>query len=747
MKLNLALVALHFVAVAASISLNTDNNESSTQQQCAGYDIDFSRLRSLSTNDINSLIGSNSLLPTHTYGRSQVTVIMEGSSGDDNQATPPRCLGTRHRLYENIEGVPIFGADILVTTDDCLTDDTNDFSIATNYGGNFLSLLLGSGGDASEEGTTSTDTTPIQRLTGKTFDAMMGVSNGYTPGVTAEEAAQTIADHVGADLEDVGEPTLEVFISTGGDFLAYRSYVIVLVDEDENESDESSATADLIEIVVDAHDLAILSQCTLTESSGGATIERRERSLLRSTIEITNASTKDSISFGMDTDQNIHHRELFNCESCATVTPVDWSDATTTCATSSLYLDDVERTTICTVGVSQDDQSAVVGPGPVPDLFWKGTMNCGGTQGTTCTAVVLPECRDALSDVQFGGVASLQFLRDHLGFKGGIHMNANTPVSIKAYAHYLKQYCNAFYNPSLDNVYFGDCNCRPWSPLASVDIVGHEIFHGVTFHSSKLVYKGQSGGLNEGYSDIFGTILEFSIDDYNDTPDFTIAEQVGAVLRNMEFPDQNSIKSVCDYTEGLKVHYASGALNKAFVKSVRLCVADGCSDLAGCTMVLGTSFVYSNIHGLTQTSNFLDGAEASCSLVDEYFAVRTPETTCTATQVKQFIIDGWETVDVAIDGSNCLASTTCPVPPSPAPSPNPTRRPTTSAPTRSPSSTQKPTTPAPTRSSTTGTTDAPDEDDEDESPTTGGGGLFGGLNCFARIRDAFKQVFSWVGGS
>ena len=702
MKIPLLLVVLHFVAVASYIAppIDDEDEETANTRQCTGYGIDFSRLRSLSTADVNSLVGTNPLVAEHTYARSRVTNITEGSPADSNQATAPRCIGTRHRLQENIEDVPIHGADILVTTDNCLTNDTDDYNIASNYGGSFLNMLAGDDAGAS-----------IQRLTGKTFTIMQSVPNGYIPTTTPEAAVQMIAERLGVALDAVGDPALELFISTGGDFLSYRSYVIV----------ESQGSADLVEIVVDAHDLSILSQCNLNEPSI-STAERRQRSLRSTTSEQETSLASQSMDVG--NDYHNHHRKLFSCESCATSVPVTWSRDTATCTLSSLYLDDTERTTICTVGTNQNDNSPVVGPGPVADLYWKGTLNCGGNDGTTCNAVILPDCRDALSDVQFGGIAALQFLRDHLGFQGGIDIDANSPVSVKAYAHYLNQYCNAFYNPSTNSVYFGDCNCHTWSPLASLDIVGHELFHGVTYHSSKLVYSGQSGGLNEGYSDIFGTVLEFSINDYNDPPDFTIAEQVGAILRNMEFPASRSIGTVCDYEPGLKVHYSSGALNKAFVKSVRSCVANGCSDLSGCTMLLGKHFLYSNIHGLTQTSDFLDGAEASCSLVEEFFIVRAPQATCTPNQVKQFIIEGWATVDVAIDRSSCQAVTTCPLPPS-SPTPNPTRGPT-AQPTRAPMS-------APTET----------QGDGDGSPSNSGGGVES-LPCLLRLRNALGRVFPWV---
>jgi Zn-dependent metalloprotease len=63
-----------------------------------------------------------------------------------------------------------------------------------------------------------------------------------------------------------------------------------------------------------------------------------------------------------------------------------------------------------------------------------------------------------------------------------------------------------------------------WTPLTTIDVVAHELAHGMTAYSSDLYYDGQSGGLNEAYSDILGTIIEFYINDRIDRPDFLIGE-------------------------------------------------------------------------------------------------------------------------------------------------------------------------------------------------------------------------------
>ena len=84
------------------------------------------------------------------------------------------------------------------------------------------------------------------------------------------------------------------------------------------------------------------------------------------------------------------------------------------------------------------------------------------------------------------------------------------------------RHISAFYVNN--QVTFGDCDCETWSPLVALDVIAHEIGHGYTEKSSNLEYFGQSGGLNEGYSDILGTLLEFHVNDSQDTPDFLIGE-------------------------------------------------------------------------------------------------------------------------------------------------------------------------------------------------------------------------------
>src|SRR5262249_21444423 len=42
----------------------------------------------------------------------------------------------------------------------------------------------------------------------------------------------------------------------------------------------------------------------------------------------------------------------------------------------------------------------------------------------------------------------------------------------------------------------------------SVDVIAHELTHGITQHEANLAYEGQSGALNEHFSDVFGSLVK-----------------------------------------------------------------------------------------------------------------------------------------------------------------------------------------------------------------------------------------------
>lgn len=82
----------------------------------------------------------------------------------------------------------------------------------------------------------------------------------------------------------------------------------------------------------------------------------------------------------------------------------------------------------------------------------------------------------------------------------------NNGFKLLSYVHYNTNYANAFWDGT--RMTYGDGNGTSTFIFTTLDICGHEITHGLTSNSSNLIYNGESGALNESYSDIFGTLIE-----------------------------------------------------------------------------------------------------------------------------------------------------------------------------------------------------------------------------------------------
>lgn len=141
------------------------------------------------------------------------------------------------------------------------------------------------------------------------------------------------------------------------------------------------------------------------------------------------------------------------------------------------------------------------------------------------------------------------------------------PISqkLKMRIHYQTNYENAFWDGT--QMTFGD-GATTFYPLVSLDVTSHEVSHGFTEQNSNLTYSGQSGGMNEAFSDMAGEAAEFYARGSNDwLVGAEIFKGTGA-LRYMANPTQDgrSIDNAASYTSGLDVHYSSGVYNKAFYK-------------------------------------------------------------------------------------------------------------------------------------------------------------------------------------
>ena len=170
-----------------------------------------------------------------------------------------------------------------------------------------------------------------------------------------------------------------------------------------------------------------------------------------------------------------------------------------------------------------------------------------------------------------------------------------------------------------------------------------------------------------------GTTVEYYINDSKDKPDFLLGENLagdgldGFILRYMETPtkDGNSIDNVCDFVNDMPVHFSSGVLNKAFTASILSCEQSGCADRRGCVVLLGPLYMYGNIHKLTALSGYLDSAQATCSVVDEFFTARSPKTECQAAAALDFVKEGWAAVGVTLNDACGATAKSCVLPTTP----------------------------------------------------------------------------------
>ncbi|MFE7276655.1 M4 family metallopeptidase [Streptomyces sp. NPDC057623] len=172
----------------------------------------------------------------------------------------------------------------------------------------------------------------------------------------------------------------------------------------------------------------------------------------------------------------------------------------------------------------------------------------------------------AAVDAAYGAQETWDYYKNTFG-RSGIKNDGKAAYSR---VHYGNAYVNAFWDDSCFCMTYGDGEGNT-NPLTSLDVAGHEMTHGVTSNTAGLNYSGESGGLNEATSDIFGTAVEFYANNSSDVGDYLIGEEIdingdGTPLRYMDKPskDGGSKDSWSSSLGGLDVHYSSGPANHFF---------------------------------------------------------------------------------------------------------------------------------------------------------------------------------------
>jgi len=131
--------------------------------------------------------------------------------------------------------------------------------------------------------------------------------------------------------------------------------------------------------------------------------------------------------------------------------------------------------------------------------------------------------------------------------------------ALYSYVHYDQAYGNAFWDGTVMTYGDGDNN----NPFCALDICGHEITHGLDSYTANLDYSpAESGAMNEGFSDIFGTAIEF----YGKPTmaNWTCGENIGFIIRDLQNPNssQNPDTYLGDYWDpAQEVHANSTVLS------------------------------------------------------------------------------------------------------------------------------------------------------------------------------------------
>ena len=191
--------------------------------------------------------------------------------------------------------------------------------------------------------------------------------------------------------------------------------------------------------------------------------------------------------------------------------------------------------------------------------------------GTVVRAEGQPETEDVAVTEAYDGLGHTYdyywstFQRDSIDGQGR---------TLHGCVHQAENYPNAFWDGRA--MFFGDGDGQMLTrTTAGIDVIGHELTHGVTQFEANLVYSGQSGALNESVSDVFGIqVKQRALGQDVTNSDWLIgADIVGSALRpalrSMKAPGtankhDDQPADMSDYVPDGDVHTNSGIPNKAF---------------------------------------------------------------------------------------------------------------------------------------------------------------------------------------
>lgn len=231
-------------------------------------------------------------------------------------------------------------------------------------------------------------------------------------------------------------------------------------------------------------------------------------------------------------------------------------------------------------------------------------------------------------------------------------------MRLDGYVHFGFQVNNAFWDGR--QMLFGDGDGKEFSNLTgSLEVISHELTHGVTDHTSEFEYHNQSGALNESMSDVFGSLVkQWSLKQTAEEADWLIGADVwtpgirGDALRSMKDPGHayNNPKFGKDpqpdrmsrfiHLPDTKrgdfggVHFNSGIPNKAFfLTAVRI---------GGFAWEAAGTIWYESLKASSAEDEFQVFAGTTFQKAGELFGAGSPE--------QSAVLSAWQEVEVPIAG-------------------------------------------------------------------------------------------------
>lgn len=246
------------------------------------------------------------------------------------------------------------------------------------------------------------------------------------------------------------------------------------------------------------------------------------------------------------------------------------------------------------------------------------------------------------------------------GSGGPSALTSHSTNYILSTTSYSSNYVNAFWSSTGLYMTYGDGDGVNSGSLTTLDIAGHEMTHGVTQYEANLTYSGESGGLNEAVSDIFGAMVERSVlGESSDT--WKVGETTwtpatsGDALRYMNDPASDGV-SYDYYSASMgsaDVHYTSGLPNLAFYllseggshprgKSATVVTAIGADEAAAIWYLALTNY-------MTSSTTFSGARTATLSAAGALYGTTSAQYTA--------VENSWSAVGVAAVSTTCSSTT------------------------------------------------------------------------------------------